>query len=126
MLEHPSARLAHRSRAPMLVIMGHHSRTEALRLARMFKRRGQRPQPELRRIRLRQGTRMGTHFFKSPQLSGVSQNLEARAIGAGTYAARGAAVGAQKDIGAAQGINKAAYQGVPKRTAAYAPGPKKT
>ena len=71
---------------------------------------------------------MGTHFFagKSPQIGGGAQNMEARAIGSGIYAARGAAAGAQKDIGAAMGINKAANQGVPKRTAAYAPGPKKT
>jgi hypothetical protein len=71
---------------------------------------------------------MGTHFFagKAPQISGGPQNMEARAIGSGIYAARGAAAGAQKDLGAAQGINKAANQGVPKRTAAYAPGPKKT
>jgi hypothetical protein len=74
---------------------------------------------------------MGTSFFKgnmqkAPQLGGGSQNMEARAIGSSTYAGKGAAIGAQKDIGAAMGINKAGYKGPMKGTAAYAPGPKKT
>jgi hypothetical protein len=74
---------------------------------------------------------MGTSFFKgdtqkAPQISGGSQSMEARAIGSAAYAGKGASVGAQKDIGAALGINKAGYKGPMRGTAAYAPGPKKT
>jgi len=74
---------------------------------------------------------MGTHFFqknvqKSPQIGGGSQNLEARAIGASAAAGLRAGGGAAKDIGMAQGINKAGFTGPMKRGAAYAPGPKKT
>jgi hypothetical protein len=71
---------------------------------------------------------MGTNFFKSkaPNISGGNPGLEARAIGAAAYGSKGAAIGAQKDIGAAQGINKAAIaaHGPLKRSAAYPPGPK--
>jgi len=73
---------------------------------------------------------MGTHFFagpgKAPQGTPSGLNFESRAAGAATGAQRGAAMGAQKDIGAAQGINKAGYGGPSKRSAAYAPGPKRT
>jgi len=68
---------------------------------------------------------MGSHFFqKAPTFNSSGTNLEARAVGAPVYAARSAAIGAQKDIGAAQGINKAAYKGPMKRSAAYPKGPK--
>jgi hypothetical protein len=72
---------------------------------------------------------MGTSFFKHnapPQFGGGNPSIEARALSAPSYAARGSAIGAQKDVGAAQGINMAAYKGPLKRSAAYAPGPKKT
>lgn len=73
---------------------------------------------------------MGTHFFTKAPANGLTggnlQGLEARAAGATTGAMRTASIGLQKDIGAAQGINKAAYGGPSKRSAAYAPGPKKT
>jgi len=72
---------------------------------------------------------MGSSFFKKAGANptpGGMQGLEARAMGANVGAARGAAMGAAKDIGAAQGINKAGYGGPSKRSAAYAPGPKKT
>lgn len=71
---------------------------------------------------------MGTSFFKSggaPKvISGGPQNIEARAIGSSAYAARGAAAGAQKDIGMAAAINKAGAFKPMKRSAAYAKGPK--
>jgi hypothetical protein len=71
---------------------------------------------------------MGTHFFQKPgPISGSNTNQLARAVNSGTYGARAASVGDQKDIGAAQGINKAieAKRGQPlKRSAAYPPGPK--
>lgn len=69
---------------------------------------------------------MGTSFFKppgGPKITGVNQNQEARALGSSVYAARGAAAGAQKDIGAAQAINKAGAFKPMKRSAAYAKGP---
>jgi hypothetical protein len=73
---------------------------------------------------------MSTHFFAkggpAPKLNIPGSNLEARAAGAATGAARGAAIGAQKDLGAAQGINKAGAFKPSQRSAAYAPGPKKT
>jgi hypothetical protein len=71
---------------------------------------------------------MGTHFFKgnvqhSPQISGGSQNMEARAIGSSTAAGGRAGTGAQKALSAA--MFKPSFK---KSTgsAAYAPGPKKT
>jgi len=51
---------------------------------------------------------------------------QGRAMGASIGAIRGASIGSAKDIGAAQGINKSAYKGPMKRSAAYPPGPKKT
>jgi hypothetical protein len=72
---------------------------------------------------------VGTGFFKKAgqiPTPGGSQNLEARAMGSSVYAGRGAAAGAQKDIGAAQALNKAGFKGPMKRSAAYPPGPKKT
>jgi hypothetical protein len=71
---------------------------------------------------------MGTHFFRAggaPKvISGGPTNLAARAFGASSYAARGAAAGAQKDLGAAQAINKAGAFKPMKRSAAYPKGPK--
>lgn len=69
---------------------------------------------------------MGTSFFKNagPKIGGVSQNQEARALGSSVYAARGAAAGAQKNLGAVAGANKAGAYKPMKRTAAYAKGPK--
>ena len=49
--------------------------------------------------------------------------MDARAAGAGAYAARAAAGGAQKDLGAAMAINKSKFK--PQKTnSAYAKGPK--
>lgn len=72
---------------------------------------------------------MGTSFFHSggaPKILDKGQNLEARAIGANSYAGRGAGILSQKDVGAAQAINKAAIamHGPLKRSAAYPKGPK--
>ncbi len=69
---------------------------------------------------------MGTHFFagKAPQGSSSNLNMLARAGSAGSYAAKGASIGAQKDIGAAQGINKAGASKPLKNSAAYPKGPK--
>jgi hypothetical protein len=71
---------------------------------------------------------MGTSFFKAggapKTITGGPQNMEARAIGSSSYAARSAAAGAGKDLGAAQALAKAgAYKPI-KRSAAYARGPK--
>ena len=70
---------------------------------------------------------MGTGFFK-PQaparMGGSGTNLAARAFGASSYSSREAGIGAQKDVAAAAGIEKA---GAPKKatgSAAYAKGPK--
>jgi hypothetical protein len=72
---------------------------------------------------------MGSSFFKGiqgrgPKITDSGQNLAARALGAGQYAARSAGMGAQKDIAAAQAINKAGAGKPMKRSAAYPPGPK--
>jgi hypothetical protein len=71
---------------------------------------------------------MGTAFFqaggKPKAMMGSNLNMEARAIGAGSYAARGAAAGASKDLGAAMAINKAGALKPGKRSAAYPKGPK--
>lgn len=70
---------------------------------------------------------MGTSFFKGKGPKAIApgnMNLLARAGNAGQYAARGEAMGAQKDIGAAQGINKAGAGKPLKRSAAYPAGPK--
>lgn len=71
---------------------------------------------------------MGSSFVKgAPKaMSGGNPGLEARAIGASAYGSKGAAIGAQKDIGAAQGFNRAAIKahGPLKRSAAYPKGPK--
>ncbi len=71
---------------------------------------------------------MGTHFFaKAPGIGAPSgTSLEARSMGSAVGAARAAGLGAQKDLGAAAGINKGGYGGPSKRSAAYAPGPKRT
>jgi hypothetical protein len=71
---------------------------------------------------------MGSSFFKggnkSPALTGGNLGQEARALGSGAYAARGAAAGAQKDLGLAQSINKAGAFKPMKNSAAYPKGPK--
>ena len=65
---------------------------------------------------------------KGPAIGGGGGNpgLEARAIGSSTYGSRAAGIGAQKDIGMAQGINNAAIKshGPLKNSAAYPKGPK--
>lgn len=69
---------------------------------------------------------MGSSFFKSsgqPKIIGGNQNMEARAIGSSTYAARGAAAGASKSLGAAMAAGKKGA-GPLKRSAAYPKGPK--
>lgn len=66
---------------------------------------------------------MGTHFFKAPKVGPGNVNLEARAMGTAVGAGRGASIGAQKDLGAALGLNKSKFK--PQKTnSAYAPGPK--
>ena len=75
---------------------------------------------------------MGTNFFKSKGSAGAmpmggsgnNLGLEARAIGAAIGAGRGAAIGAQKDLSKAEGINKGAAFKPLKRSAAYPAGPK--
>jgi hypothetical protein len=72
-------------------------------------------------------TDLGTQFFaksKGPAITGGNPGLEARAIGQSAYGVRSAAAGAQKDIGAAKGINKAGAFKPLKRSAAYPKGPK--
>jgi hypothetical protein len=70
---------------------------------------------------------MGTQFFKAggaPKvIGGGPQNMEARAMGSSVYTARGAAAGAQKDLGAASALNKGGHRGPMKRSAAYPKGP---
>ena len=65
---------------------------------------------------------MGSSFFKGKgtPISGGNQNQEARALGAGQYAARGAGIGAQKDLDKAMFKPKG---GPLKRSAAYPKGP---
>jgi len=68
---------------------------------------------------------VGSAFFKSaaPKIGPTGSNLTARAVGAGAYAAKAAAGGAQKDLGAAMAINKSKFK--PQKTdGAYAKGPK--
>jgi hypothetical protein len=71
---------------------------------------------------------MGTSFFKgkAPAITGSNTNQLARGLNAGQYGARLASVGAQKDIGAAQGIDAAAIKahGPLKKSAAYPAGPR--
>jgi hypothetical protein len=65
---------------------------------------------------------MGSAFFKTggqPKIVGGNQSMQARAIGSSVYAARGAAAGAQKDLGAASAINKAGAHKPLKGSAAY-------
>ena len=70
---------------------------------------------------------MGTQFFKGAgkpgPIGGGSQNLEARAGGAPSYAAARAAGASQKSLGAVQALNKAGAFKPLKRTAAYPKGP---
>ena len=66
---------------------------------------------------------MGSHFFKVPKTGPGGSNLEARAIGASAGQARGAGIGADKDLSLALKANKSMFK--PQKTnGAYAPGPK--
>jgi hypothetical protein len=75
---------------------------------------------------------MGSQAFfkgqgKGPSIGGSGNTaLEARAIGSSVNSARSAGIAAQKDVGAADAINKAAFKshGPLKRSAAYPKGPK--
>lgn len=69
---------------------------------------------------------MGTSFFKNQgqKITGTPANMQARAIGSSVYASRGAGATAQKDIAAADAINKAGKFKPMKRSAAYPQGPK--
>jgi hypothetical protein len=71
---------------------------------------------------------MGSHAFFKPvkSISPSGMNLEARAIGAGGFAAKAAGAGAQKDIAAASALYKAGrLTAATKDAASAAPGPKK-
>lgn len=72
---------------------------------------------------------MGSQFFKAGKpstISGGNTNQLARGLNSGQYGARTAAVGDQKALGVASGINNAAFKahGPLKRSAAYPKGPK--
>ena len=70
---------------------------------------------------------MGTHFFagKAPTSKGPgNMNSLERAGNAGLYAARGSAVGAQKDLAAAQALNKAGAGKPLKGGSEFPKGPK--
>ena len=71
---------------------------------------------------------MGSSFFKgkAPAIGGGNPGLEARAIGSIGSGEKGAMIGAQKSLGAAQAINNGAFKAraAPlKRSAAYPKGP---
>jgi hypothetical protein len=69
---------------------------------------------------------MGSSFFKAanPKIGMPGgQNMEARAIGSAAYAGRGAAAGAQKNLGVAAALNKSKFK-PQKSSGAYPPGPK--
>lgn len=71
---------------------------------------------------------MGTSNFFKPMGSKFQPsqlNMEARAGNAGSYSGRAAGVGAQKDIGAAQGLYTGHKFSTPNDAAAHAPGPRK-
>jgi len=67
---------------------------------------------------------MGSNFFKasSPKIGGPG-NSDFRVLNSGSYAARFAGGGAQKDLGAALAINKSKFKSQ-KTNGAYAKGPK--
>jgi hypothetical protein len=70
---------------------------------------------------------MGSSFFHkggAPKFTMGSQVPLAKAVGSAVYASRGAAAGAQKDLGAAAGINNAGARKPLQRSAAYPKGPK--
>lgn len=71
---------------------------------------------------------MGSHFFQKQGAKGITgsnTNLQARAIGASSYASRTAGMGAQKDVAAASAINKnKAPLAKSERSTAYPKGPK--
>lgn len=70
---------------------------------------------------------MGTpNFFKKHAMPSQGLNMEARAIGAGAYAARSAGSGAQKDLGAAMAAGQHGMKPTAKDAASNAPGPKRT
>jgi hypothetical protein len=73
---------------------------------------------------------MGSSFFKGgagrpAPIGAGNMNQMARAEGTGAYGARGAGIAAQKALGGAQAVNKAAItaHGPLKRSAAYPKGP---
>jgi hypothetical protein len=73
---------------------------------------------------------MGTSFFKGAAPPAIGKgssamNMQARAIGAPTYAGAKAGAGAAKDIAAAAALNKASPKAATKTAASNAPGPKK-
>jgi hypothetical protein len=70
---------------------------------------------------------MGTKFFqpKSPGFTPQGIGLEARSIGASSFAGRAAGGAANKDIGAAMALYKAHALKPHTGSSAYAPGPKK-
>lgn len=69
---------------------------------------------------------MGTsNFFKRHAMQSSGTNLQARAIGANSYAARSAGMGAQRDIAASMAAVKHGLKPVTKTAASNAPGPKK-
>jgi hypothetical protein len=69
---------------------------------------------------------VGSKFFaaKPPSIGPSNLNMEARAIGAGSYGARSAGGAANKDIGAAMALYKAHAFKPSQRSAAYPKGPK--
>lgn len=69
---------------------------------------------------------MGSHFFqKGQKITSGSTNLTARALGAPGYLGRAAGMGAQKDLGAAMGINRnKGPLAKSDRSTAYPKGPK--
>jgi len=70
---------------------------------------------------------MGTHFFagsKPGKIGPANLNMASRAFAAPGYAAKGDAMLAGKDLGAASAFQKAGSKGTVKDAAADAPGPK--
>ena len=74
-------------------------------------------------MRPREEVSVGTKFFAPKQFSAPGLNLQARAQGAATGMQRGEAIGAAKDIAAAQALYKAHANKPQQRSAAYPKGP---
>ena len=68
---------------------------------------------------------MGTKLFAPRPMTAPGLNLQARAQGSAAGAQRSDAIGAAKDIAAAQALYKAHMNKPVQRGAAYPPGPKK-